>query len=213
MSDEVSKNVKGKPPSRPKGEPFNETVRPRGEYLSRDEVERLCRAAGRIGRHGHRDATMMWVAFVHGFRATELLTLQVEQYDFNQGILNVRRIKNGSPATHPIKRREVTAIKKLLDGRRTGPVFVTERGARMQRNAFYKIVARAGQTMTVEGEKEPGLTFRVHPHMFRHACGFDLVKQGVDIRIIQAWLGHKNINHTVHYASLSPDAFKGINFE
>jgi type 1 fimbriae regulatory protein FimE len=48
----------------------------------------------------------------------------------------------------------------------------------------------------------------VHPHMLRHAAGFKLANQGVDTRVLQQYLGHKNIQHTVRYTELSPERFR-----
>jgi site-specific recombinase XerD len=52
------------------------------------------------------------------------------------------------------------------------------------------------------------LQFPVHPHMLRHGCGYALANAGHDTRALQAWLGHKNIQHTVRYTELAPDRFK-----
>jgi site-specific recombinase XerD len=52
------------------------------------------------------------------------------------------------------------------------------------------------------------LPFKPHPHMLRHACGYALANKGHDTRVLQAYLGHKNIQHTVRYTELSPDRFK-----
>jgi site-specific recombinase XerD len=52
------------------------------------------------------------------------------------------------------------------------------------------------------------LGFKAHPHMLRHACGFALPNKGHDTRALQAYLGHKNIQHTVRYTELAPDRFK-----
>lgn len=213
MNEELSVDQRKHPTPRVKGEKFNVARRPRGEYLTGDEIERLCRAARAHGRHGHRDATMIWVAFVHGLRVSELIGLDIEQYDLKRGVLHVRRIKNGTPSTHPVSRRESEALKKLIEGRRTGHVFVSERSGPLKRNAVDKIVARAGDTMAVEGQTDPGLSFRVHAHMLRHSCGYEMVQRGHDIRIIQHWLGHKNIQHTVGYTALSADVFKDVSFE
>jgi type 1 fimbriae regulatory protein FimE len=49
-----------------------------------------------------------------------------------------------------------------------------------------------------------------HPHMLRHACGYKLANDGQDKRAIQAYLGHRNINHTVRYTELSPERFRGF---
>ena len=53
-----------------------------------------------------------------------------------------------------------------------------------------------------------GLKIKAHPHMLRHACGFKLANAGHDTRALQAYLGHKNIRHTVRYTELSPTRFK-----
>jgi site-specific recombinase XerD len=62
------------------------------------------------------------------------------------------------------------------------------------------MVARLGQ--------EAKFKFGVHPHMLRHACGFALANRGHDTRALQAYLGHKNIQHTVRYTELSPARFR-----
>ena len=65
---------------------------------------------------------------------------------------------------------------------------------------FRKLVARLGVAA--------GFAFPVHPHMLRHACGYQLANKGVDTRSLQAYLGHKNIQHTVRYTELAPTRFK-----
>ena len=54
------------------------------------------------------------------------------------------------------------------------------------------------------------MPFPVHPHMLRHGCGYALANAGHDTRALQAWLGHKNIQHTVRYTELAPDRFKNF---
>jgi site-specific recombinase XerC len=51
-------------------------------------------------------------------------------------------------------------------------------------------------------------SFPVHPHMFRHACGYKLANDGRDTRALQHYLGDKSIQHTVRYTKLSPDRFR-----
>jgi integrase len=80
--------------------------KPNAEYRSREhlterEVERLIEAA-KGNRWGYRDTTMVLVAFRHGLRASELVDLRWEQVDLANALLRVRRLKNGSPATHPL---------------------------------------------------------------------------------------------------------------
>ncbi len=76
----------------------NADRRPR-EYLTAAEVNRLMAAArDRGGRHGHRDATLILLAYRHGLRAGELVAVRWDQLDFAQGLFHVRRLKNGRPS-------------------------------------------------------------------------------------------------------------------
>ena len=171
------------------------------EYLTAAEVEALMEGARQIGRHGHRDMTLILLAYRHGLRVAELVALRWEQVDLKQGLLHVNRLKRGTPGTHPLRGPELRALRQLQrDYPETPYVFVSERKAPLTTGAVRKIVARAGELA--------GLGFPVHPHMLRHATGFYLANQGQDTRAIQDYLGHKNIQHTVRYTQLAPDRFK-----
>jgi type 1 fimbriae regulatory protein FimB/type 1 fimbriae regulatory protein FimE len=173
------------------------------EHLTPDEVETLADAAARIGRHGARDALMIRMAFRHGLRVAELVGLRRDQLDLDGGRLHVRRVKRGTPATHPIAGWEIRALRKVLRLYPDGPyVFASERGGPLTDSAVRKIVARAGQAA--------GLSFPAHPHMLRHATGFKLANDGQDTRAIQHYLGHRNIQHTVRYTALAADRFKSF---
>ena len=82
------------------------------EHLTPSEVEKLIEAA-KSNRYGHRDATMLLVAFRHALRASELCGLEWSQVDFDGATLHVRRVKNGKAATHPIRGDEMRALRKL----------------------------------------------------------------------------------------------------
>src|SRR5215475_4236591 len=171
------------------------------EYLTDAEVERLTEAA-KANRYGHRDATMILVAYRHGLRVSELVDLRWDQIDFNSGTLAVRRAKQGSPATHPVLGDELRALRRLQreEEPKSPFVFTSERGSPFTTAGFARLVERAGTAAE--------LRFKAHPHMLRHACGFALANKGHDTRALQAYLGHKNIQHTVRYTELSPDRFK-----
>ena len=177
----------------------NSAVRSR-EYLTPDEVEELIKAAKNIGRHGHRDAALILLAYRHGFRVSELIALRWDQIDLKQGLLHVNRLKNGTPSNHPIRGPEIRALRRLQrEYSETPYVFVTERKGPLTPSTVRKIVARAG--------REAKLPFPAHPHMLRHACGYKLANDGHDTRAIQHYLGHKNITHTVRYTELAADRF------
>lgn len=174
--------------------------RPR-EYLSPAEVDELIAVAKRRGRHGHRDATMILLAYRHGLRVTELCTLRWDQVDLNTGMLHVRRLKRGIASVHPLRGPELRALRKLKREIQSSPyVFVSERGGPMTSAGFRKLLSRIAQLSSI--------SFSVHPHMLRHACGYKLVNDGHDTRTIQHYLGHKNIQHTVRYTHLSANCFK-----
>jgi integrase len=170
------------------------------EYLTEREVEQLMVAA-RQNRHGHRDATMILIAFRHGLRASELVDLRWDQVDFDRALLHVRRAKGGTPSVHPLTRSEMRALRRLQRESEASPfVFVSERGAPFTTAGFARMMERAAG--------ETSLKLNVHPHMLRHACGFALANSGHDTRALQAYLGHRNIQHTVRYTELAPDRFK-----
>lgn len=185
------------PPRQP-----NTALRPR-EHLTPAEVELLISVARKRGRYGHRDATAILIAYTHGLRISELVTLTWSQIDFAEGVIHVRRLKGSRPSTQPLRGSEIRALRQL---RREWPdgqfLFQTERGGPMTGDNFRKMLAAAG--------KAAGFPWLVHPHMLRHACGYKLVNQGTDIRTIQMYLGHKSISSTAIYTELAADRFNGL---
>ena len=173
------------------------------EYLTEREVNKLIEAA-KDNRWGQRDSTMILLAFRHGLRVSELVDLRWEQIDLQNAVLHVRRVKTGTPATHPLTGVELRALRKLQrDQEPKSPfVFVSERRVPFTSRGFQTLVERAG--------KKAKLEFKAHPHMLRHACGYKLANDGVDTRTIQNYLGHKSIQHTVRYTELSPQRFKSL---
>ena len=184
------------PPTKPK----NADVRPR-EYLTDKEATRLMKAASKVGRHGHRDSTLILVTYRHGFRVSELVALDWNQVELDGGRMHVSRSKDGSPSVHPIRGPEIRALRRLKrDYPESLYVFVTERKGPLTDSAVRKMVARAG--------KNADFDFPVHPHMLRHATGYKLANEGHDTRAIQQYLGHKNIQHTVRYTELASNRFQ-----
>ena len=173
------------------------------EYLLESEVTAMMKAAKSVGRSGHRDSTLILVAYRHGLRISELVNLRWQQVDFKTGHLHVRRLKGSRPSTHPIAGDESRSLRKLLRNNSESPfVFVTSTGSSLTPDAARKVIRRAGELA--------GLQFPVHPHMLRHGCGYYLAAKSTDTRTIQDYLGHKNIHHTVRYTQLSPQRFEGL---
>jgi integrase len=150
------------------------------------------------------DATLILVASRHGLRVSELCGLRWDQIDFAAAQMHIRRVKQGSPATHPIPGRELRWLRRLERQQKpkSAFVFTSERGSPFSVRGVHKLVAQLGA--------KAKLPFPVHPHMLRHHTGFKLANDGVDTRTVQAYLGHRNIQHTVRYTALSAKAFKNL---
>src|SRR5262249_3893894 len=116
--------------------------------------------------------------------------------------LHVRRVKQGTPSTHPVVGDELRALRRLQREQepKSAFVFTSERGAPFANRGFQALVERLGVAAKLE--------IKAHPHMLRHACGYALANKGHDTRALQAYLGHRNIQHTVRYTELAPDRFK-----
>jgi site-specific recombinase XerD len=175
------------------------------DYLTKAEVRALLRAAKQSKRYGARNHAMILLAYRHGLRASELVELRVDDIDFRTGTIYCRRRKGSKSCVHPMKRDELEAIERVLRGREGDAgeyVFRSERGERMTRWGFWRIVSEAG--------KCAGLPMKVYAHMLRHACGYYLANKGCDLRLIQDYLGHKQIQNTVRYTALNPKRFEGL---
>jgi site-specific recombinase XerD len=130
-------------------------------------------------------------------------TLDGEQVDFKTAILSVRRVKAGTPSSHPLTGRELRALRQHQRESNGSPfVFVSERAAPLTAPAFSRMVERTGITAN--------LGIKAHAHMLRHACGYKLANDGHDTRSLQAYLGHRNIQNTARYTALAPDRFKSF---
>ncbi len=162
---------------------------------------------------------MLLIAFQHGLRNSETRLLKWDQVDLETNRLSVIRLKNGLNGMHPLwgndgggkngKRayNEVAMFKKLKSetdkrGIISPYVFVDFQGRPMTRDNFYKIVRKLGE--------EVGMSIIPHPHMFRHGEGAHAINNGKDIRHIQEYLGHVNIENTVRYTRLDTNKFNGF---
>ena len=132
-----------------------------------------------------------------------MVDLRWDQVDFKTASLHVRRLKNGTPSTHPLTGRELRALRRHQRETMKSPfVFVSERGAPLSAPGFSRMVERAAMVAK--------LAIKTHAHMLRHACGYKLANDGHDTRSLQAYLSHKNIQNTRRYTALAPDRFKNF---
>jgi type 1 fimbriae regulatory protein FimB len=174
-------------------------------YLTPAEMTRLLKAA-KQGTYGVRDEAMLRVGYDHGLRVSELVGLRWDQVHLKEGTLYVKRLKGSDDTLQPMAGQTIRALRAWERQRQRWAwrdlpyVFISERGP-MSRKAVNYLIAEAA--------KRAGLP-HVHPHMLRHSRGYALVNKGLDTRLIQAYLGHRNIHHTVRYTRINATRFAGI---
>ncbi|HEM8293627.1 tyrosine-type DNA invertase [Providencia vermicola] len=177
------------------------------KHLTAHEVSLLV-AACKYTRYPERDACLVYMSYVHGLRASEALSLRLDDLDLVGQEVYVHRLKKGFSVCHPLLAEEVLLIKRWLNvrqmwhGSSLNWLFLSERGTALSRQRFYQLFIRLGRMAK--------LPLNIHPHMLRHACGYALADKGVDTRLIQDYLGHTNIRHTVRYTASNPARFRGV---
>ena len=176
------------------------------KHLTRLEVDKLL-AATKGARHEARDRCLILLMFRHGLRVSEAVGLKLSDVDLEGRSLHVKRLKRGLSTTHPLRGDEIRAVKTWLAARaRMKPdgkaLFVSERRQPLNRRTAWVIIRDYGLAA--------GLGVASHPHMLRHACGYALADQGADTRLIQDYLGHRNIQHTVMYTATNPARFERL---
>jgi site-specific recombinase XerD len=179
---------------------------PAKNFLTVAEMNKFL-AEARQGRHGVRDYCLLLMAYRHGLRVSELIDIRLPDLDLESGRIYVRRLK-GSLSTHqPLAGDELRAVRAWLRKRENYPhassnyLFLSERGV-FTRQAINYLVSR----ISTRAE----LGFKVTPHTLRHSTGYFLANRGHDTRLIQDYLGHKNINHTVRYTRTAATRFEGL---
>jgi type 1 fimbriae regulatory protein FimB len=176
------------------------------KHLVFTEVEKLL-AATKGTRNETRDQCLLLLMFWHGLHVSEACWLHLSQVDIESHVLHVKRLKDGLSTTHPLRGDEITAIKAWLTDRArmkpdTDAFFVSERRSPLSRMTAWLMIRDYGRLA--------GLSVEAHPHMLRHACGFALADQGADTQLIQDYLRHWNIQHTVRYTATNPARFERL---
>jgi integrase/recombinase XerD len=163
------------------------------KFLTADEARRLFGAIA-----GKRDRAMFLVAYRHGLRASEVGMLHVADVDLKRLRLMVHRVKGSLPGEHPLQPDEAKAIKAWLKARQTdSPVlFTSVRNEPMSRRGLDWLMKQYSQAAKLPAEKQ-------HFHVLKHSIATHLLDAGADIRFVQDWLGHANIQNTLIYAYLT----------
>ena len=174
-----------------------ETIR----FLSLDETARLFRA---IGTH-RRDRALFLVAYRHGLRASEVGLLRTEDLDLHSLRLMVHRLKGSHSGAHPLQPDEAKAIRAWLRASPQPPapvLFPSNRGDPIARRTLDWLMKKYGEAADLPPVKR-------HFHCLKHSIATHLLEAGADLRFVQDWLGHSNIQNTVAYTFLTARGREG----
>ncbi|WP_297118206.1 tyrosine-type DNA invertase [uncultured Enterobacter sp.] len=177
------------------------------KYLTRSEINKIL-CATVYGMHSIRDACLFRLCFFHGLRVSELCQMKLSDLDLNQRVIFIRRLKNGLSTIQPLTEDVMPSLQAWLQLRDTYRsanmpwLFLSQKQGALSRQQVYTLLRQYGE--------RAGLKVIPHPHMLRHACGYALADLGVDTRLIQDYLGHRNIRHTVIYTASNAQRFYGV---
>ncbi len=168
------------------------------KYLSLEQIDRLAASPAESKLTGMRDRAMVEILYAAGLRVSELCQLELSDLNVDLGVVRVtgkggrqRLVPVGKSALAAVSRYLESGRPKLLQGRGSRYLFVTARGGRLTRQAFWKLLAGYG--------RKAGIFHGLTPHVIRHTFATHLLEGGADLRSVQTMLGHADISTTQIY--------------
>jgi integrase/recombinase XerD len=162
-------------------------------FLTQPELRSLFRVITR-----KRDRALFLLAYRHGLRASEVGLLHVDDLNFAQHRLTIRRVKRSLSGIYPLRTDEVTALKAYLRERKSHApgLFLSQRGTPISRRQLDTLMKHYGGLADIPASKR-------HFHVLKHSIATHLLDAGADLRFVQDWIGHASIKNTVIYAQLT----------
>lgn len=180
--------------------------------LTEEDVESLLMAPDTSALLGLRDRVLFEVLYATGLRVSELVGLQLNQVNLQQGVLRVsgkgnkeRLVPLGEEAVAWLEKYLIHTRADLLKGQVTDALFVTKRGAAMTRQAFWYLIKRYALLANIEST--------ISPHTLRHAFATHLLNHGADLRVVQMLLGHSDLSTTQIYTHVAKARLKSLHSE
>jgi integrase/recombinase XerD len=181
--------------------PFKRAWRTPVPYMEKDEIDELLRAPDRASEHGQRDYALLLFLYNSGARATEAARVLIDDLTWDTTDIGSVKIcgKGRKVRFCPLWTKTMAELRPLIRGRDTSdPLFLNRYGDFMTRFGVHALVTRHAETAA---RKVPSLkTKRISPHTIRHTTATHLLRAGVDLNTIRAWLGHILLDTTNIYA-------------
>jgi integrase/recombinase XerD len=183
--------------------------RPLPKYLTVTEVESLLAAPDRVTPEGMRDRAMLMLMYAAGLRASEVVSLRMENVDANAGFLRVLG-KGGKERVVPVAEAALAALHeylkdwrpKFLKKKATNALFLSRLGQPVSRQTLWNRITRWARAA--------GIRIRISPHTLRHSFAGHLLAGGADLRAVQTMLGHADISTTQIYTHVTRERLREV---
>jgi integrase/recombinase XerD len=179
------------------------------KYLNEEEIGKILTSPDTTRPTGLRDRAMLELLYATGLRVSELCSLLATDLASELGVVRVtgkgnkqRMVPVGRSALQAVQAYLASARPALLRGRGSKYLFVTARGGKLTRQAFWKLLAANG--------KKVGIFRRLSPHVVRHSFATHLLEHGADLRSVQVMLGHADISTTQIYTHVMKSRLRKI---
>ena len=161
------------------------------KFLSIAEITRLIKSI-----KSKRDKAIFTIAYRHGLRASEVGLLQLADVDFETHRIHIHRLKESLSGIHRLQPDELRILKAHLKEKDDSPIlFPSNRGTPIGRVQLHRLMKKYGELAKLPEDKR-------HFHVLKHSIATHLLEADQDLRFVQDWLGHANIQNTVIYTSL-----------
>ena len=176
--------------------------------LTAEEVELLLEQPSSVDLKGIRDKAMLEFAYATGMRVTEIISLNIEDVNLKEGYVvcnsknKKRNIPLGSMSLNALKDYIEKSRPILIKIEEENALFVNVNGRRLTRQGFWKIVKYY--------QEQANITKDITPHVLRHSFATHLLRNGADLKSIQAMLGHSDISSTQVYMQFKNENLKDI---
>ena len=176
--------------------------------LTAEEVEKLLSQPKDVDLKGTRDKAMLEVAYATGMRVTEIISLNVDDVNLEEGFISCksvnrqRNIPLGSISIAALREYIRDARPIMIKNEDETSLFVNVNGKRLTRQGFWKIVKYYKEQAHIEKE--------ITPHILRHSFATHLLQNGAELKAIQTMLGHSDISSTQVYTQFQDAGLKDI---